>query len=46
VDERQCIVDDDRRTRLVFIERDLDGEFIRKTLESFVQAGDGVFGRQ
>jgi len=36
--------DDDRRTRLVFIERDLDAEFIRKTLESFVQAGDGVFG--
>jgi G3E family GTPase len=38
--------DDDRRTRLVFIERDLDGEFIRKTLENFVQAGDGVFARQ
>jgi len=36
--------DDDHRTRLVFIERDLDAEFIRKTLESFVQAGDGVFG--
>jgi G3E family GTPase len=36
--------DDDRRTRLVFIARDLDAEFIRKTLESFVQAGDGVFG--
>jgi len=38
--------DEDRRTRLVFIERDLDAEFIRKTLESFVQAGDGMFARQ
>jgi G3E family GTPase len=37
--------DDDRRTRLVFIERDLDAEFIRLTLQSFVQAGDGVFGK-
>jgi len=36
--------DEDRRTRLVFIERDLDAEFIRLTLQSFVQAGDGVFG--
>jgi len=35
--------DEDHRTRLVFIERDLDAEFIRKTLESFVQAGDGMF---
>lgn len=36
--------DEDRRTRLVFIERDLDAEFIRLTLQSFIQAGDGVFG--
>jgi G3E family GTPase len=36
--------DEDRRTRLVFIERDLDAEFIRLTLENFVQAGDGIFG--
>lgn len=36
--------DDDRRTRLVFIERDLDAEFIRLTLQNFIQAGDGVFG--
>lgn len=36
--------DEDRRTRIVFIERDLDAEFIRSTLENFVQAGDGVFG--
>jgi G3E family GTPase len=36
--------DEDRRTRLVFIERDLDAEFIRLTLQNFVQAGDGVFG--
>ena len=27
------------------IERDLDAEFIRLTLQSFVQAGDGVFGK-
>jgi len=36
--------DEDRRTRLVFIERDLDAEFIRLTLQNFIQAGDGVFG--
>jgi G3E family GTPase len=36
--------DEDRRTRLVFIERDLDAEFIRLTLQNFVQAGDGMFG--
>ena len=36
--------DQDRRTRLVFIERDLDAEFIRLTLQNFIQAGDGVFG--
>ncbi|MBU3694720.1 MAG: GTP-binding protein [Rhodocyclaceae bacterium] len=35
--------DDDRRTRLVFIERDLDAEFIRLTLQNFVQAGNGIF---
>ncbi len=28
--------DDDRRTRLVFIERDLDAEFIRLTLQNFI----------
>jgi len=36
--------DEDRQTRLVFIERDLDAEFIRLTLENFIEAGDGVFG--
>lgn len=35
--------DEDRRTRLVFIERDLDAEFIRLTLQNFIQAGDGMF---
>ncbi len=36
--------DEDHRTRLVFIERDLDAEFIRLTLQNFIQAGDGMFG--